>query len=82
MRRSSTATGARPTLSAPLDGLLEQVHGSAPKDRLLVGSLGLDEPHARARDGFADRLSITRIVLLPLHIRLHIGRRHQANRVT
>jgi hypothetical protein len=63
--------------------LHEEVPGTVQhQDRLLVGSLGLDEPHARARDGLADRLSIARIVFLPLHIRLHIGRRHEANCVT
>ena len=35
---------------------------------LLLGRLGLHEPHARPHDGFADRLSIGGIVLLALEI--------------
>jgi len=35
------------------------------------------EPHGRARSRFRDRLGIGHVVLLPLHERLHIGRRDQ-----
>jgi hypothetical protein len=44
---------------------------------LLFGCLGSYEPHVCPGDRFADRLSIGSIVLLALHVRLHIGRRHQ-----
>ena len=48
---------------------------------LLLGRLGRHEPHVRSGDRFADRFRIGSIVLLSLDIRLHIGRRHQANGV-
>jgi len=43
---------------------------------LLLGGLGRNEPHVCPGDGFADRLGISGIVLLPLDVGLHIGRRH------
>ena len=46
---------------------------------LLLGRLGLDEPHVGPGDRFADRLGISGIVLLPLDVGLHVGRRHQAH---
>src|SRR5215204_4855071 len=48
---------------------------------LLLRRLGLDEPHVRPSDRLADCLGVSAIVLVPLHIRLHIGRRHQAHSV-
>ena len=48
---------------------------------LLPGRLGLDEPHVRPGDRFADGLGVSGIVLLSLDVRLHVGRRHQAHRV-
>ena len=48
---------------------------------LLFERLGLNEAHARSHDGFADRLGIGSIVLLALEVGLHVGRRHQPNRV-
>jgi len=44
---------------------------------LLLGRLGLDEPHGCPGDRFADGLSVGHIVLLPLDVRLDVGRRHQ-----
>ena len=44
---------------------------------LLLGALHLDEAHGRPGHRLADRLGISRIVLLPLHVRLHVARRHQ-----
>jgi len=44
---------------------------------LLLGRLGLHEPHVSPGDRFADCLGVGGIVLLPLDVRLHIGRRHQ-----
>ncbi len=49
---------------------------------LLFCCLGLDEPHVWPNNGFADRLGIGSIVLLPLEIGLHTGRRHQPDGVT
>jgi len=49
---------------------------------LLFRRLGLHEPHGRPANGFADRLCVSNIVLLPLHGGLHVSRRHQANGVT
>ena len=44
---------------------------------LLLGALDWHEAHVRARHCLADRLSICRVVLAPLHGGLDIGRRHQ-----
>src|SRR5271165_3337791 len=49
---------------------------------LLLGSLGCNEPHIGSGDGFANRLSIGHVVLLPFDVGLHIGRRHQTHRMT
>jgi hypothetical protein len=65
-------------------GLLadEQVTGTMQRQAtLLLGRLGRDEPHVRPGNRFADRLCINGIILVPLHIRFHIGRRHQAHSV-
>jgi len=48
---------------------------------LLLGSFGSNEPHIGPRDRFADCLGINGIILVPLHVGLHIGRRHQAHSV-
>ena len=47
----------------------------------MASRLGRDEPHVWPGDRLADRLGVSGIVLVPLHIRLHIGRRHQAHGV-
>src|SRR5215475_8302781 len=47
--------------------------------RLLLFALHGHEPHARPLRCFADCFGIDRIVLLPLHERLYIGRRDQPN---
>src|SRR5271165_2270679 len=44
---------------------------------LLLWAFYFDEPHRRPRHRFANRLSVRRIVLLPLNVRLHVARRHQ-----
>src|SRR5207245_52811 len=44
---------------------------------LLLGGLGLDEPHVCPGNGFADRLGVSGIILVSLHVRLDVGRRHQ-----
>src|ERR1700730_15313828 len=44
---------------------------------LLFGRFRWNEPHIRPLNGFADPLGIGRIVLLTLHVRLHISRRHE-----
>ena len=62
-------------------GLLadEQVPGTVQRQAaLLLWRLGRDEPHVWPGDRLADRFGVSGIVLVPLHIRLHIGRRHQA----
>ena len=48
---------------------------------LLLGRLGLDEPHGGPGDHLADGLGVSGIVFLSLDIGLHVGRRHQAHRV-
>src|SRR2546430_6583047 len=48
---------------------------------LLLECLGLDEPHVCPGDRLADSLGVGSIVLLPLDVRLHVGRRHQTHRM-
>ena len=48
---------------------------------LLLGRLGLDKPHVGPGDRLADGLRISGIVLLPLDVGLHVGRRHQPHRM-
>src|ERR1700738_3676435 len=49
--------------------------------RLLRHALHRHEPHRRPADRLADRLGIPAVVLVALHIRLPIGRRHQPHLV-
>jgi hypothetical protein len=49
---------------------------------LLLGRLGRHEAHVSPGDGFANRFCVSRIILLSLDIRLDVGGRHQAHRVT
>src|SRR5262249_24813289 len=49
---------------------------------LLLRGLGRDEPHVCSGDRFANGLSVCSIVLLPLDVGPHVGRRHQAHRMT
>ena len=48
---------------------------------LLLGRFGRHEPHVRPLHRLADRLRVGGIVLLPLHVRLYIGRRHELHGV-
>ncbi len=50
--------------------------------RLLLGCLDRHKPHRGPHHRLADRFRVGCIVLLPLHIRLHILRRHQPYLVT
>ena len=43
---------------------------------LLLGRLGLDEPHVGPGDSLADGLRVRSIVLLPFDVGLYVGRRH------
>ena len=49
---------------------------------LLLGSLGWHEPHVGPCDGLANGLRVSRVILLPFDVRLHIGRRYQPHLVT
>src|SRR5262249_32216252 len=49
---------------------------------LLLPRLGRHEPHVWPGDRLADGLSIGGIILLSLDVRLDVGRRHQAHRMT
>jgi hypothetical protein len=49
---------------------------------LLLGRLGLHKPHVRPGDRFADCLGVGSIVLLPLDVGPHVGRRHQPHAMT
>jgi hypothetical protein len=46
---------------------------------LLLDRLGRHEPHVGSRDRLANRLRVRGVVLLPLDVGLHIGRRHQSH---
>src|SRR5215831_20373821 len=46
---------------------------------LLLRRLGLDKPQVGPSDRLADSFSVGSIVLLPLDVRSHIGRRHQTH---
>ena len=46
---------------------------------LLLRRLGLDKPHVGPGDSLADRLGVSRIVLLPFDVGLHVGRWHQSH---
>src|SRR2546426_7899555 len=65
-------------------GLLADEEMARPMEHqaaLLLGRLGLDEPHVCPGDRLADSLGVGSIVLLPLDVRLHVGRRHQTHRM-
>src|SRR5262249_14264459 len=49
---------------------------------LLLRRLGRHEPHVCPSDGLANGLSVGSIILLPLDVGPHVGRRHQADRMT
>jgi hypothetical protein len=70
-------------VSAELEGnlLLECGPWLAPGIHLCVMPVGRHEPHVCSGDRFANGLSICSIVLLPLDVRPHVGRRHQAHGV-
>jgi hypothetical protein len=61
----------------------EQVTGAMEHQAaLLLGCLGRHEPHVCLGDRLADGLSVGGIVLVSLDVGLHVGRRHQARRMT
>src|SRR6202035_337709 len=65
-------------------GLLtdEQMTGAVEHQAtLLLGGLGWHEPHVGPGDRLANGLRISRVILLPLDVRLHIGRRYQPHLV-
>src|SRR5262244_941458 len=49
---------------------------------LLLGRLGWHEPHVGPGNRLTDGLGVSRIVLLPFDVWLHVGRRHQPNDMT
>ena len=49
---------------------------------LLLGRLGGYEAHVCPGDRFADGFGVSGIILLPLDVGLHLGRRHQSYSVT
>jgi hypothetical protein len=51
------------------------------QQRLLRLALDRNEPHARSLDGLTTALGIRGIVLVGLHIRLHVLRRHEPHLV-
>jgi hypothetical protein len=48
---------------------------------LLLSCLGRHKAHVGPADRLADGLSVSSVVLMPLDVRPHIGRRHQPNGV-
>ena len=66
-------------------GLLadEQMAGAVKHQAaLLLRRLGWHKPHVGSCDRFANGLSVSRIILLPLDVGLHVGRRHQSYGMT
>src|SRR5260221_6350232 len=61
----------RPLSDQEITRLVQHQHS------LLVDRLYGNEPHRRSRRRLGNRLGVCRIGLAALHIRLHIGRRHQ-----
>jgi hypothetical protein len=49
---------------------------------LLLECLGRHEPHVCSSDRFANGLSVGSIILLPFDVGPHVGRWHQAHRMT
>ena len=45
---------------------------------LLLRGLGGHKPHVGSGDSLTDGLGISGVILLPLDVRLHVGRRHQS----
>src|SRR3954463_5611119 len=61
----------------------EEITGPMQRQRgLLLDGLVRYEAHSRSGDRLAYRLRITGISLAPLHVGLHVGRRHQPHLVT
>jgi len=58
----------------------EQMAGSMKHQAaLLLRRLGWHKPHVGSGDGFANRLCVSHIVLLPFDVGLHVSRRHQSH---
>jgi hypothetical protein len=73
-------------LTGPIDGLRtlpdqEVARSEHQSGSLLLFALRRNEPHVRPRCCLTDRLSISRIVLLALHERLHLYRRDKLHLV-
>ena len=49
---------------------------------LLLGGLGRYEPHVGSGNCLANGLRVSRVILLPLDVGLHIGRWHQSDGMT
>jgi hypothetical protein len=78
-RRNDSELGKVPPDRVDHRGLLtnEQVARSMEQQTaLLLRSLGGHEPHVGLGDCLANGLCVSRIVLLPLDVGLHIGRRY------
>jgi hypothetical protein len=74
-QRAEPRRGRRSSPSADEQLACAMQHQAA----LLLWRLGLDKPHVRPGDRFADGLGVSGIVLLSLDVGLHVGRRHQAH---
>ena len=61
---------------------LHQPHPVQHQNALLLARLRLDKAHGGAGHGLADRLGISHVVLLPLHIRFDVSRRHELHLMT
>src|SRR2546430_1109800 len=63
-------------------GSSNNMDGTTHQAALLLRCLGRYEPHVCPGDRLADGLSVGGIVLVSLDVALHVGRRHQAHRMT
>jgi hypothetical protein len=83
-RRDDTKLGKMSADGIDHRGLLADQQVAGPMQRqatLLLACFGCHKPHIGSGNRLTDRLGVNRIVLMPLHIGRHVGRRHQANGV-
>ena len=76
--RARLAGKPRPRTTAGRQTTRRRFASRFPAWPLLLRRLGWHEPHVGSGDGFADRLSVSHVVLLPFDVKLHVSWRHQS----
>ena len=77
--RARLAGKPRPRTTAGRQTTRRRFASRFPAWPLLLRRLGWHEPHVGYGDGFADRLSVSHVVLLPFDVRLQVSWRHQSD---